>query len=88
MHALLGMSAAHLSWLTNCNSALQLSYEHKGVALYGLKEAVGQFTKENADGILAASMLLSWQATEPYVLFSFHVVEQKLIVFLDRAGLF
>src|SRR5690606_14363047 len=65
MHALLGMSAAHLSWLTSCNSAMQLSYEHKGVALYGLKEAVGRFSKENSDAILAGSMLLSWQATEP-----------------------
>jgi hypothetical protein len=64
MSALLGMSAAHLSWVSENQEALQLSYEHHGVALNGLQAAVGQFSKQNADAIVAASILLSWQATD------------------------
>ncbi|RPB29222.1 hypothetical protein L211DRAFT_262604 [Terfezia boudieri ATCC MYA-4762] len=64
MHALLALSASHLSWLTACPATLQLSYHHRGIALKGLPEAIGKFSKENADAILAASILLSWQATD------------------------
>jgi hypothetical protein len=64
MSALLGMSAAHLSWVSERQEALQLSYEHHGVALNGLRAAIGQFSKENADAVVAASILLSWQATD------------------------
>jgi hypothetical protein len=41
-----------------------MAYEHRGVALKGLHEAIGAFSRENSDAVLAASLLLSWQATE------------------------
>jgi len=67
MHALLALSATHLAWLTECPLADQMAYEHRGIALKGLHEAIGSFSRQNSDAVLAASLLLSWQATEWYV---------------------
>ena len=64
MSALLAFSASHLAWETGNAETDNLAYYHRGVALKGLHEAIGSFSKENSDHILAASMLLSWQATE------------------------
>ena len=64
MHALLALSATHLAWLTDCPLTAQMAYEHRGIALKGLHEAIGNFERENSDAVLAASLLLSWQATE------------------------
>jgi len=41
-----------------------MAYEHRGIAMKGLHEAIGGFSAQNSDAVLAASMLLSWQATE------------------------
>jgi hypothetical protein len=41
-----------------------MAYEHRGIALKGLHEAIGAFSRENSDAVLAASLLLSWQATD------------------------
>lgn len=41
-----------------------MAYEHRGIALKGLHEAIGGFSPHNSDAVLAASLLLSWQATE------------------------
>lgn len=70
MHALLALSASHLAWQTKNNDTENLAYHHRGIALKGLHEAIGSFSEQNSDAILAASMLLSWQATDGYV---FHV---------------
>jgi len=43
---------------------MHLAYQHRGSALKGLQEAIGAFSKENSDAVLAASILLSWQATD------------------------
>jgi hypothetical protein len=64
MHALLALSATHLAWLTDCPLTGQMAYEHRGVALKGLQEAIGSFSRANSDAVLAASLLLSWQANE------------------------
>ncbi len=64
MHALLGLSATHMAWLTEDQTVDQMAYEHRGVAFKGLQEAIGSFSRENSDAVLAASLLLSWQATE------------------------
>lgn len=67
MHALLGLSASHLSWLTSSSATVQLAYQHRGLALQGLQQAIGNFSRHNADAVLAASILLSWQVTDWYV---------------------
>lgn len=64
MHALLGFSAMHLAFLTKCPQVGNLAYEHRGIALKGLQEAIGTFSRDTSDAILAASLVLSWQATD------------------------
>ncbi|PGH26526.1 hypothetical protein AJ80_01840 [Polytolypa hystricis UAMH7299] len=64
MSAILALSAFHLAWLTQNPDTENLAYHHRGIALKGLHEAISAFSRENSDAILAASMLLSWQATE------------------------
>lgn len=64
MSSILALSATHLAWITESQETDNLAYHHRGIALKGLHEAIGAFSKDNCDAILAASMLLSWQATE------------------------
>ncbi|RDW83349.1 putative UPC2 Regulatory protein involved in control of sterol uptake [Coleophoma crateriformis] len=64
MHALLALSATHLAWLTDCPLTANMAFEHRGIAFKGLHEAIGSFSRQNSDAVLAASLLLSWQATE------------------------
>ncbi|PQE16106.1 putative UPC2 Regulatory involved in control of sterol uptake protein [Rutstroemia sp. NJR-2017a WRK4] len=64
MHALLALSATHLAWLTECPLTANMAYVHRGIALKGLHEAIGEFSRQNSDAVLGASLLLSWQATD------------------------
>ncbi|KAI9721703.1 MAG: hypothetical protein M1812_002037 [Candelaria pacifica] len=64
MHSILAFSATHLAWLTKSSETNNIAYHHRGIALGGLQEAIGDFSKANSDATLAASILLSWQATE------------------------
>ncbi|KAL8873871.1 MAG: hypothetical protein Q9174_000726 [Haloplaca sp. 1 TL-2023] len=61
MSAVLGLSATHLAWVTKSQETSNLAYLHRGVALKGLHDAIGHFSQESSDAILAASILLSWQ---------------------------
>ncbi|KAH8815862.1 hypothetical protein F5884DRAFT_198179 [Xylogone sp. PMI_703] len=64
MHALLALSATHIAWITDCPLTANMAYEHRGIAFKGLQEAIGSFSSQNSDAVLAASLLLSWQATD------------------------
>jgi Fungal specific transcription factor domain len=64
MSSILAFSAFHLAWITRNKDTENLAYHHRGVAIKGLQKAISAFSKENCDAILAASMLLSWQATD------------------------
>ncbi|KAK2603791.1 hypothetical protein QQS21_003993 [Conoideocrella luteorostrata] len=64
MHALLAFSAMHIAFLTDCPLVGGMSFEHRGIALSGLHEAIGTFSRDTSDAILAASLVLSWQATD------------------------
>ncbi|ETN41675.1 uncharacterized protein HMPREF1541_03611 [Cyphellophora europaea CBS 101466] len=64
MSAMLALSASHLAWQTKNPDTENLAYHHRGVALKGLHGGLGQFSREVSEAILAASMLLSWQAPE------------------------
>jgi hypothetical protein len=68
MHALLAFSATHLAWETNNAQTTSVAFYHRGIALKGLKEAIGSFSKETSDAVFAASILLSWQALEWFAL--------------------
>lgn len=64
MSSILALSAFHLALVTKDQETKQLAYHHKVTALRGLQTAIGSFSKDNCEAILAASVLLSWQATE------------------------
>ena len=65
MSAILAFSAMHLAEETNSPDVMNLVYHHRGAALNGLHTAVGELTEEDkSDACLAASLLLSWQASE------------------------
>ncbi|KAL8733156.1 MAG: hypothetical protein Q9166_002348 [cf. Caloplaca sp. 2 TL-2023] len=64
MSAVLGFAATHLAWLTHSTETKNLAYYHRGVALKGLHGAIGHFSRESSDAILAASILLSWQTSD------------------------
>ncbi|KAF3345093.1 hypothetical protein VD0002_g7259 [Verticillium dahliae] len=64
MHSLLAFSAMHIAFLTDCPIVGNLAYEHRGIALKGLQEGIGSFGPETSDAVLAASLVLSWQATD------------------------
>ncbi len=79
MHALLALSATHLAWLTDCPLTANMAYEHRGIALKGLHEAIGSFSRQNSDAVLAASLLLSWQATEWFVCLQLRILMFRLL---------
>lgn len=64
MNALLAFSASHLAWQTKNNDTEHLVYQHKDIALKGLSDALGSFSEHNSEAVLAASMLLAWQARD------------------------
>lgn len=64
MHSILAFSASHLAWISQSTETRNLAIAHGGVALKGLHEAIGNFSRANSDAILASSLLLSWQATD------------------------
>ncbi|KIW99800.1 uncharacterized protein Z518_10728 [Rhinocladiella mackenziei CBS 650.93] len=64
MSALLALSASHLAFQTLNDDTNNLAFHHRGVALKGLHEAIGSFSRDNSEAVLAASILLSWQATD------------------------
>ncbi|CAL8574280.1 hypothetical protein XPA_000245 [Xanthoria parietina] len=64
MSAVLAFAATHLAWLTRSTETKNLAYQHRGVALKGLHDAIGHFSRESSDAILAASILLSWQTSD------------------------
>jgi hypothetical protein len=41
-----------------------LAYQYRDLALRGLRESLTELSKDNVDAMLAASYLLSWQASE------------------------
>lgn len=72
MSSLLAFSACHLAWFKRNNELNHLVYHHRGIALRGLQEALGTFSRDNYEAILATSMLLSWQESEWYVTWSLY----------------
>jgi len=64
VHAILAFGSQSLAWERNSADAKNLAYYHGGIALQGLQNAISQFSRENADAVLAASILLSWQAND------------------------
>jgi hypothetical protein len=64
MHALLGWSATHLAQIYGDKEMELDAYRHRGQALKGLQDAIQFFSKENADAVLSASIVMSWQSCD------------------------
>ncbi|QUC19016.1 uncharacterized protein UV8b_03257 [Ustilaginoidea virens] len=64
MDAVLAFSATHIAFLTGCPLVAGIACEHRCKALRSLHVAIGAFRRETSDGILGASLLLSWQTTD------------------------
>lgn len=64
MNALLALSATHLAWETKNSDTEHLAYHHRSIAVKGLHDAISSFSEHNSEAILAAAMLLSWQARD------------------------
>lgn len=67
MHSILSFSANHLAWISQSSETRSIAIQHRQIALRGLHEAIGAFSQSNSDAVLAASLLLAWQATDWYV---------------------
>lgn len=64
MHAILSFAGAAFAFESQAPDAKSLAYHHGGIALRGLQHAITNFSKDNADAVLGASILLSWQAND------------------------
>ncbi|KAF7675552.1 c6 transcription factor protein [Alternaria burnsii] len=64
MHSILAFSASHLAWISQSTETRNLAFHHASLALKGLHDGITNFTKHNSDAVLAASLLLAWQATD------------------------
>ncbi|KAI1362821.1 hypothetical protein F5Y08DRAFT_354925 [Xylaria arbuscula] len=64
MNALLAFSADKIAFETGCPLVGNIAYEHRGNAINGLREAISNFSSENSNAVLAASLVLSWQGTD------------------------
>lgn len=64
LHALVAFSAMHMAYINECPLVGNMAYVHRGIALKGLQEGIGTFSRETSDAVLAASLVLSWQATD------------------------
>lgn len=62
MHAILAWSASHLSRLSGDTDILEQNYHYRIRAINGLQKAIDSFSSSNADAIVAASTIMSWQA--------------------------
>ena len=64
MDALYSFSANHLAWKLQSAELRQQSMQFGGMALRGLHEAIGNFSRANADATLATSLIMSSQAVD------------------------
>lgn len=61
LHAIVAFGASHIAWQTSSGETKTLATEYTAMATRGLQEAMSApLSKSNGDGILAASILLSW----------------------------
>lgn len=86
LESLLAFSATHIAWLTGCPQVEGLAYEHRITALQGLQEAINTFSRETADAILAASLVLTWQATDWYAHNNFEAWERVMLTAQSYPG--
>ena len=63
-HSIMAMAASHVAWLTKSIEVDSVAANYQSLASKGIREALTHFSRENADAILASSILLSVQVSE------------------------
>ncbi|KAK9330758.1 hypothetical protein V1520DRAFT_339521 [Lipomyces starkeyi] len=63
--AVMGLGATHLALATKNAEISELGYLHRGRAFHSLQDAINKISIKNVDAVLAASVVLSWQAPDP-----------------------
>jgi hypothetical protein len=64
MNALFAWSSSHVAQITNDLGLKQESYHQCELALKGLQEAINNFSEQNSDAVLCASIIMAWQASD------------------------
>ncbi|SLM33854.1 Protein of unknown function DUF3468 [Lasallia pustulata] len=89
MSSVLALSATHLAWVTRSAETDNLAYHLRGLALNGLSQSIGNFCTDNSDAVLAASILLSWQASDwatwTSIMHGISTVVQNMRAWKDRS---
>lgn len=57
-------SSQRLALMTKLSSAFENTTRYRSLAIQGLNKAIDQFSQDNADAILCASLCLSNQETD------------------------
>jgi hypothetical protein len=60
---MLAVAAGHLGFVTRSRETMNVSYHYRSEAILGLRGALANFNRQNADAVLAASIVLSWLAS-------------------------
>lgn len=60
----MGLGATHLALVTKTAEVSELGYFHRGRAFHCLQDAINKISIKNVDAVLAASIVLSWQAPD------------------------
>jgi hypothetical protein len=63
--AAMGLAATHLALVTKAADMDELGYMYRGRAFRSLQSTINNISIDNVDAILAASVVLSWQAPDP-----------------------
>ena len=63
-YSLMAMAASHVAWMTKSLEADSIAANYQSLASKGIREGIANFSKENADAILASSIMLSVQVNE------------------------
>lgn len=64
LDAILASTAFSVSFEHNSQVAKGLAYHYGSIAVTNLQDAIGVFSKQNADAVLLTSLLLASQANE------------------------
>ena len=81
MDTMLAWSASHLAKLQGDQKSMNQALRYRVLALKGLQDAIGKFSSSNADAILAASVILSWQAPDSN---SWAVLKRGTLTVIER----
>jgi hypothetical protein len=65
MYSLMAWAASHLAFSTDSFEAHTIARQYRLLSMQGLQEQIPTFNEKNADAVLSASLLLSWQAADP-----------------------